>query len=203
MTLNKKIVLGIISTIFLGGIGNGAWEYIIRPLFSFSSEFGLNLISFGVQKFKNQIYLEIAKNLHEDVSMSILALLTAALLSLIITSILFIFTRKYVREYIHKKMGEETTKEKKYFYYKIFIIFYSIFAISFFCGDLARTKYINRSITKYNQLLTIITPYTQEDTVAKIKSSFALIKNKSDYDNILKNLIQIAEENNIDTSNIK
>lgn len=202
MTITKKIVLGGVATILLGAIGSGVWEYMLKPISSFSSEFVLNFISFGINNFKDKIYLEIAKNLHEGVGMSILILVTSVLSGFILAYLILFLARKFIRSYIEKTIVQEN-KDKKMFFYKIFISFYMIFAASFFLEDVIRTGYINKSITKYNQLLIITRPYMGEGDAYKINSSFALIKNKLDYDLIIKNLIQIAEENKLNIKNIE
>ena len=194
--------IGVLATIFLGAISNGVWEYILKPILNSSSDFVLNLISFGIRQYKDQIYLEIAKNFHEDISISLLSLITAMLMAAITMLSFLILLSEYIKKHIDRKFGDAYDGKKK-IYYKIFVCFFLIFSISFIQGDFMRIKYINRSITKYNQLLNATIPYMDQDEINKIESSFALIKNKSDYDIIIKKLIEITEENNIDVKQLK
>ena len=71
-----KGLLAILGAIFVGAIGSGVWESILRPLFTSSRDLVLNLVSFGIRSFKDSIYLDIAKGLHENASLELLTLLT-------------------------------------------------------------------------------------------------------------------------------
>ena len=68
----KKILI----TILLGAVGSGVWQYIIEPSFSSGINIFLNIVTLGMEEFKNNIYMEIAKGFHEESSNKILIMLT-------------------------------------------------------------------------------------------------------------------------------
>lgn len=71
MSFNKKAILGVIAALIVGGLGNGVWEYVLEPAFTWSLAGILNISTLGVQAFKDDIYREIAKGFHEESSLSL------------------------------------------------------------------------------------------------------------------------------------
>ncbi len=71
MSFNKKAILGAIVALIVGGLGNGVWEYLLEPAFTWSLSGVLNIATLGVQSFKDDLYREIAKGFHEETSLSL------------------------------------------------------------------------------------------------------------------------------------
>lgn len=71
MTFNKNAILGVVAALFIGGLGNGIWEYVLEPAFAWSATGILNIATLGIQSFKDDIYSEIAKGFHEESSLSL------------------------------------------------------------------------------------------------------------------------------------
>ena len=71
MSFNKKAILGVIAALILGGLGNGVWEYVLEPAFTWGLSATLNVATLGVQSFKDDVYREIAKGFHEEASLSL------------------------------------------------------------------------------------------------------------------------------------
>lgn len=71
MSFNKKAILGVIAALIVGGLGNGVWEYVFEPAFTWSLAGILNIATLGVQSFKDDLYGEIAKGFHEESSLSL------------------------------------------------------------------------------------------------------------------------------------
>ena len=204
LTNKKKWFLGIAFTMIMGGISNGMWEIILKPIFNVTSEFGLNLISFGISKFKDAIYVEIAKNLHESIGLEILEWIVAFYLSVVSVLAIATLLKKRIVGIIHiHSENEGATKEQKKLYLKIFIIFYTIFVMSFLTVSLTRTKYINKSIGNYNQLFIIVRPYIKDTDMSLIKSRFAKVTSENDYKEIIQELVNIAKNNNLDVSHLR
>jgi hypothetical protein len=92
MKVATKAILGTLTALVVGGIGNGVWEYILEPGFRGSASVLLSVATLGVEAFKDDIYLEIAKGFHEKQSVS-----TANLLALLtvygVSGSLFLLTR--------------------------------------------------------------------------------------------------------------
>ncbi|WP_428385426.1 hypothetical protein [Nevskia ramosa] len=71
MSFNKKVILSGIAALIVGGLGNGVWEYVLEPTFTWSLTGVLNIATLGVQSFKDDLYREIAKGFHEESSLSL------------------------------------------------------------------------------------------------------------------------------------
>lgn len=71
MSSTRKAILGVIAALVVGGLGNGVWEYVLEPAFTWSVAGVLNVATLGVQSFKDDLYREIAKGFHEESSLSL------------------------------------------------------------------------------------------------------------------------------------
>lgn len=71
MNFKKKAILGLIGALIVGGLGNGVWEYVLEPAFTWSLAGILNIATLGVHEFKDDLYREIAKGFHEESSLSL------------------------------------------------------------------------------------------------------------------------------------
>jgi hypothetical protein len=94
----------------------------MKPALSSSRDFILNLISFGIEGFKDTAYIEISKGLHEGVSVELLSRFTFLLVILTILFISHILEQladaKYKREKLTERVNEiirrvEDTGEEK------------------------------------------------------------------------------------------
>jgi len=176
----------IILMVILGAFGSGLWFYIIHPLFRYSSDVILKIITFGFSSFEKNIYMEIAKGYHEATILEILGLFTGFIVGVVFSSIL-IFIKDLTKKTIYLP-----NIPKKQFLVILFLVFVSIFML-FSCF---RSSYINDKITYYEQLYDTISPHIDEENRIMIKSEFAQIRTKEDYNRIINNLIEIADMNN-------
>lgn len=71
MGFKKKAILGVIGALIIGGLGNGVWEYVLQPAFTWSLTGILNIATLGIETFKDALYREIAKGFHEEPSLSL------------------------------------------------------------------------------------------------------------------------------------
>lgn len=203
---NKKLVVGggIIGVISLGLITNAIWD-ALKPLTSYLFKFLLNLSVLGVEKFKDNIYIEIAKGAHENISLKIFLNFNAFILSFVLITIFLIFRIR------RKNLLEEDSNLKPNFIDKIFnyqkdltrkpwflwfSLFYMIFAGTIFTLDSVKQSYINNAVTNFEQLSKIIRPYVSEEDNDKYISSFSQIKNREDYVILINKLQSIAKDNN-------
>jgi len=93
VSFNKKATLGVIAALLVGGLGNGVWEYLLKPAFAWSISGIVNIATLGVQSFKDDLYREIAKGFHEESSLS-LANALYYWVGYLVTCGLFLLTRK-------------------------------------------------------------------------------------------------------------
>ena len=109
-----KIGLGILATILLGAIGSGVWEYLLKPFFEFGTKFILNIATLGIETFKNDIYLQIAKGFMEKASSDNLKMLNTFYVIMIVAYFLFIKTRinDISKNFNEEKSLDETNNTK-------------------------------------------------------------------------------------------
>lgn len=93
MKMPTKAILGTLAALVVGGLGNGVWEYVLEPSFQGGASLALNIATLGVEAFKDDIYVEIAKGFHEKQSVST-ANFVAILWAYGFATALFLLTRK-------------------------------------------------------------------------------------------------------------
>lgn len=71
MNFKNKAIFGVIGALIIGGLGNGVWEYVFEPAFTWGLSGILNVATLGAQTFKDELYGEIAKGFHEESSLSL------------------------------------------------------------------------------------------------------------------------------------
>lgn len=75
--MKKKSVLYIsvlLVSVLLSILSNAIWEYLGKPLFNYFGLTIFKLVTLGNRSFQNQVFLEIAKNHHEDPQIKIYSL---------------------------------------------------------------------------------------------------------------------------------
>ena len=211
-----KVILGVILTILLGAVGSGVWEYVLKPSLGSVSEFILNIATLGIETFKNDIYIQIAKGFSDRTSISILNLINSLLMMAIIVYILTLKDKVFPSEDQDllkdtSKLSQEESAEllkhykqllatgkrklKKLFIFAVLLLFLLIgiqYMNSFKLG------YINKSIVYYQQLKSISQPYISKKELDEINSKFALIKTKNDYVLVISYLEKTLKDNNLE-----
>jgi F0F1-type ATP synthase membrane subunit c/vacuolar-type H+-ATPase subunit K len=184
--LIKKHWHKAIGVIVLGAVGSGLWEYILKPgLFSLTG-LALNIATLGMERFKNDLYEEIARGFHEGPSLTLLMLFFGVLSGFAFG----VITSKYVRGLKDRNEGFKRRFTK-------FAVIYSLFIITFLLVMSSRITYINRAITHFSQLNLIVAPYISEEEQEIILSRFSQVHSKADYESVLSDLQVIAKEHNL------
>jgi gas vesicle protein len=111
MKIDKKNLQWIVITIFLGAVGSGFWEYILRSIALSGTNIFLEIASLGVVSFKNSLYVEIAQGHHEEPSLALLKFSLSALPAAIL-GILLTFPRQSTIKQPKKHTETEQLKER-------------------------------------------------------------------------------------------
>ena len=187
-----KKVFAIILTIILGAIGAGIWDHFLEPGFKIFSGVILKIITLGIKGLEDDIFLSIAKGFHEISSLLVLVILFG-----IISGFLFgivVYNARSLSPKEDKNISNEGSSDVQR--YRFILILMIIFFIVIMTWSGFRNAYINDQITYYHQLYDTVAPFIDEEEKLMIKSNFAQIKNKNDYDVIINQLKKIADENN-------
>lgn len=188
-----KYIIGIIVAIFIGAIGSGVWEQLLKPIFRFTSTKIIEIMTYIFKGYRNDIYREASDGFHEQHSLFIM---------MIITCIVIMIYMKVMKEHPYVKDGKNKIGIKisefiksRYGYY--FVCVLSVTAISFLYISIVRDIYINQIITYSNKSINIVSPYINENERLHLMSDFSSIKNANDF-SVFKNKIDaIANSNSL------
>jgi hypothetical protein len=175
--LTAKSLRFIVITVFLGAIGSGAWEWLLKPFLMGATDFGLNVATLGVRSFKDSLYKDIARGLHEESSLR----LYAAVFGLLPCFILGIVTGALQARKKAKAGIATTAFDRAMDKLGMPLLVLLIFALVFSMVQANQLAYVNRSITHVHQLLAIVDPYIREDERLLFRSQFAQIASSEDY----------------------
>lgn len=193
----KSIIAWFLVMIFIGAIGSGLWESLLRPILLIIGRLMFNLLTFGIDVLKNSLYIEIAAGFHEQI-----ALMEFSMLGGIVIGLLIIFTCLTIYSYdnINIKNIILLTESRMLRYLQCYIYVMMILTIG---GRVSIEIYKNMAITHFEQCCIICSPYITDNDLKIIKSSFARIKNRDDYINVIGRFKGIADTNNIELPDFK
>jgi len=189
--MNKKTIT---LTVIIGLVTSLIYESMFRPTFGWFFHFLLNVSTLGLEKYKDNIYIEISKGFHEDMSLQIYKLSIGLLIGFVLSLILMLLVRKSKDEnsYIHKIFKTPSRVMDS----KIFLVTYIVVLLAITSLDITQNVYINKTITYYNQLLNIISPNLDFNQFQIFNSRFAQISKRQDYIDIINELTDLAKINN-------
>lgn len=187
---NSKTIIG---GLFLTMIGSALWENVFRDVFNFIGRTLLTVSTLGVEKYKDDIYVDIAKGFYEQASIQVLSFVIGILAGVIVAMVGAILKNKKEDENNKNSKIINWLKEHRRFV-KLTFLFYSFFVIGITVLGLSKITYINKSIAYYKQLETIASPYLTVDQEKVFNSKFSQIKNRDDYIKIIKDLELILKD---------
>ncbi|MBX4200937.1 hypothetical protein KW786_02295 [Candidatus Parcubacteria bacterium] len=195
----KKLILPSIGTIVLALITNAIWENFFRDLLNWLVRIILNVSTFGIKKYQDGIYADVARGFYERSSLEILLIIVCGFsaLTLLITFShfgKFVFRQSETKIKIKEFIGSFIRGNSLVSLLpRLYVLFFAIILIA----NVARMAYVNELIAYHNQLLRIIAPHISEEENKIFLSKFAQIQHKSDYEKDVKELEEIILENNV------
>ena len=181
LALSRKTVPWIVASIVLGALGSGFWDLALKPLFLWSSDVALNIVTFGMQRLKDAIYVDIAKGLHEQASM---ATLSGAVGALVGISVALFFIKR------PKEPKTDEYKKRLLLAFRFTAVFTTVL-LTFL---ISRQAYVNRAISYFNQLDNIVAPFLVDSERLKYRSEFSQIRTAGEYKELVERLQKIAVE---------
>lgn len=195
MTKNNWLYLtGVLA---LGVVSSALWEGI-KPLTTFVFKFLLNVSTLGLQKFKDDIYREIAKGFHENFSLELYSLVMVMLASMYV-GMWFALLKLRSTENTEKTGGLFSFMSERFAKVLEFWILPTIVIIVVVSTalEVVKQEYINLSVTHVNQTLLILEPFLNDEEEELLISQFAQVDNRSDFVQFLNRLEEIADINQI------
>ena len=105
--VNKESLLWVIGAIAIGIASNAIWDFLVKPILRLTQNSVLTFTTFGIQQFKNAIYIEIAKGNQDRASDFVLALVIVLFAILIFSYNVFLLNSlKEIKERIRGLSSE-------------------------------------------------------------------------------------------------
>lgn len=199
----------MIGTLVLGALGSGLWEIVFKPIFKKLGELIFYVLTLGIKKSRDSVYLDAAKGHTEQGGIYVARHTSAIVSGLLITLAIVPFLilngstdlSKSVRGCDHhqesrdilgckQQVANENLKELSIISTPLFL-----FVAVMLTYSSLRLSQVYRVTTDFNQYRTICKPHVQKKELHTIEKEFALMKNKNDYNVILKRLNKIAQDN--------
>jgi hypothetical protein len=194
----KKVVFGVVATVILGAVGSGIWELVFSPSVTWIGRGLLTLVTLGLDSVSDAIYVDVAKGHHERSSLAVYSFVAAVVLF----APLFIaqgpLLRPKIRESIQGKKPEELEamhkRLRRVFIYLLLTM--TLLGAAIFVRSLMHA-YTNNAVTYFNQSLTIVLPYVSPDEERRLRSEFARVSSKKEFEQLIKKLRDRAASNGI------
>ncbi len=210
----------VLGYLLVGALSNPLWLYILRPLIGHTRDWVLDLATLGVQSFKDNIYVEVARGFHELSGAGTFLFLVIFQIAAVTLLLLWTFLRfrsikeryselldekdttdgqevetRMSSDEIRESLGRYERSQRKYFY---LLIPAAIMLVTLLLLLSAQVLYVNSAVSHFHQILRIASPYLDEGEEAFILSEFAQIHNKEDYVRIVERLVTTARMNGQD-----
>ena len=148
--LKTKTLKFTAVTIVLGAIGSGVWEWLLKPALAGSTDFLLSVGTLGVKTFKDSVYADIARGLHEDASLRLLSLVLSVGPGFVTGLFMVLLVA------LHRvKAEKEALPSVSHRLLTGVSISMVVFLLAFSLIQTVRISYVNRAATHFNQLLNI------------------------------------------------
>ena len=162
------------------------------------SNFGLNIATLGIEKFKNSLYADIAFGFREDPSLRLYSVIFGLLPIFILGAMTGVFSaQKRLNSSKGGTQNPEVNRTLKVLGRPVLILV--VFLLVFSAVQANQVAYENRAITHFNQLLAIASPYLREDERIMFRSRFAQISSKDDYAKLVEALTAICRAQKLKT----
>jgi len=180
MPLHRRWVAYGLASVLLGGIGSGVWEYVLRPALTGGTSLLLNLATLGSHAFKDDLYREVALGYQETPSLTLLANFTGMLLAVV----LILLARRVGLRDPSSRLSRTATAIGR----SKLTVMLVLFLVGALSVDAIRQGYVNGAIAYYKQMSSVVAPYQDETQARTLRSRFALVQSKADYDALIQAL---------------
>lgn len=191
--LNAKTLRFAAVTVVLGAIGSGAWKWLLKPALASSTDFLLNVATLGVSEFKDSLYAEVARGLHEEPSLRLVSFfylfLPGVAMGAVVMLLLAQFRVKANKEPIPVAVSDRFVAAT--------VVAFVVFVSAFSFIQAVQLSYVNRAATHFNQVLAIASPHLQEAERLLYRSRFAQITTRADFESLVRSLETVCRTNNL------
>jgi hypothetical protein len=195
-----RFVLGVLATILLGAIGSGLWDVILKPTLPWLLNISLNIVTFGVQATKDEIYMEIARGA-PSASIKMILMFSSAFTAAICVDNTLRYSKRYFGKIKEQRnntgdggiMCDSTSKTG--WKLTLFIAMFSIFSFVFLLLITARAVYIDDASANMRNAITITAPFLTDKKRLEYLSRIAQMKSRADFEKIYVELQELSKQN--------
>jgi hypothetical protein len=216
MTKARQWLLGVPAALLVGALGSGLWDVGIKPGFQWLGRALLTAVSFGSNTFRDSIYIDAAKGLHEAAGTSLLSILSGVMFGLpfVAGSVAYFMKRDAARlkkvsdarsesgelqvEISHE--ADLATLFKRFdrlfrIYYLLLLILLVLVGAHLIIS--VETIAATDACVYFTQSLAICRPYIPQHDADILQSHFAAMRSRSDYMNLIQQLRGVAAANHL------
>jgi hypothetical protein len=188
--MNKffKVVLGVLATIVLGAVGSGLWERMLGPFLDWLTRSTIGLYASAVGTYRDSIYENAAKGLHEEHSLVVHTLIIA-----MIPLLYYFLLRRHPTETRDPNDPIRLFMRSRKGYWVIMFLTIIVFFGTVFTS--LRIRHINETITYSLASIEIVRPFVGEQKYADLRSRYFAMRTTSDFRAIYEEVVTTAKEN--------
>lgn len=209
--IKKSAIAKVAGVVFLGALGSGLWESMLKPAIVRISYGLLSLSSLGIKSIRAGIYESIATRDVELASLHTLGILTVFIVAgfFWLAAEMLGRMREVRRQFTtleQRASGQaierpdiQSALMKFHKWYPrlrklvgaVFILI--LLELGTLLVDVSRVSYETAAVRHFNQVLTIASPYLNDAERRDVESRFAQIQSRADYVQILDGLADTAK----------
>ncbi len=177
----RRLML-LVKTLFIGALGSGVWELLLRDSFGWFRLRVLDVLSFGISALYVGTYTRVGSAEQGQISL---------LGYLLLTWLFVVFGASEIQNLLG--LGLRTPSGRK-----TVCLCLSLYILMSGCmvGQSARAVYIRDAKAHYQVLLDVCAPFMDDHEYKLKKSKFAQVRSRADYDEVVESLEEIARSNN-------
>jgi uncharacterized membrane protein YvlD (DUF360 family) len=193
-----KWALALLGTVFLGAVGSGLWDAIIKPILPRIFDVALNISTLGLEEVRNEMYGEIARGNYERAGLITFQFMIGAISgkTIALTFILNIISK----ESFSINYFSRDNKRIRFILSRRFIaalLFVQCLVVGFMIIDQFRVTYIVEAAAHIHQIQEIVYPVISEDQRKAFISRAAQISSRDDYEKMEGDIKIIAEKHDL------
>ena len=189
----RRHFLKLLGAILVSAVGSSLWEILLKPVTIWLSGFLMTLGTMGIPMLRDKVYIEIAKGLHEDPSITLVAMALGALGVTLFILVRGIMTKTPGHADFEAVSPEppghpiERTWQRKAepnanLRGPLGSAIWANVILLFLCTILlSRLFYINRAIVYFRQSFEAATPYLSEQEEEEILGDFSSMQGIPDF----------------------
>lgn len=173
----------VIAGLFLGSYGNGIWNYLTGPATNWLFSSIYTVFAFGSQRLTDNVYREASLGNYDRCS---------AWIMVFASMVLFILGAELIVRLLlgsHIPLSESTLSIVGAS--KLRLLWMGLL-IGMFISSAATAYEAQMKVVRFEEMMTFARPYINDADAIKLRSRFAIMEGKRDYDSIIGDLKRLA-----------